>query len=370
MIKKMSSQDLNDILSDTQDKILTMNNGITTIKNDMQTKLTVLDHEISYLNTSVEQLSNAVPQDGVYILLDNNNEGLYSTYCNNVHPYFKKEPINMFNLKPVNSDAIYFKDEMKVAINGVENDFYKNILKEDTVASKKVFFEEYASSTSIATDTVGTAYIAKDNKITIRVSIDTQKAYGINKFNMIEIDPFLMKSFDIESIKIYDANDVTATKTIDAITNVGKTRIILDQKYLFRKVEFVIVPKYSTIKSGEEIIPFGLKHIYFYEADFRNDSYVELSYTSEEYIDYVNNKVDIYTPTGIITTTLLEQDIKIYLDKVNGILTTELEPSENTRKTISRNIKKIYFKVPIGQVSTTISANSTIFALKFHIENR
>lgn len=369
-IKKMSSQDFNDILSNTQDKILTMNSNISEIKNDMQTKLKIIEHEITYLSKSIDQLNSSTIQDGVYILLDNNHEGLYNTYCNNVHKYFKKTPVNMLNLKPVNSDEIYFKDEMKVAINGVENDFYKNILKEDTVSSKEIFFEEYEVNKSIKTNSLNESYVLQDNKITINISSNNQKSYGINKFNVIEIDPYLMKSFDIEAINIYDSNETTIIKTLNNINNVGKTRIILDKKYSFKKVEFIINPKYTIIKDDKEIIPFGLKHIYFYEADFRNDSYIDISHVSSDYIDYVNNKVEIYTPTGVITTTLTEQNIKIYLDKVDGILSTELEPTDNIRNIISRNIKKIYFRIPLGQDNNTVSNTSTIYGIKFFIKNR
>lgn len=369
-IKKMSSQDFNNILETTQEKILIMNNSITSIKDDMTTKLNVINHEITYLNKSMDELKHAKEQDGAYILLGNNNHGLYSTYCNNVHQYFKKDPVNIFNVKPINSTDIYFKDEAKVSINGVENDHYKNILKEDSVTSKKIFFDEYVKNTIIKTDSTGKSYIDGANTITLSVSIDQSKAYGITKFNMIEIDPFLMKSFNITSINIYDSVTSTPAKVISTLEGVGKTRIILDKKYTFKKVDFVIEPKYSLLKNGVEIIPFGLKHIYFYEADFRNDSYIDVIYESEDFLDYVNNKVIIYTPTGEIASTLTEQGIKIYLDNVNGILGTELEPTDNIRKVISRNLKKIYFRIPLGQSSATVSAISTIYGIKFFIESR
>jgi flagellin-like hook-associated protein FlgL len=369
-IKKMDSQAFNGILSDTQDKILTMNNGIAEIKDDMTTKLKVINHEIEYLNKSIDKLTNATPQDGNYILLDNNNHGLYSTYCNNIHPYFKKDPVNVFNVTPINSKDVYFKDEAKVSINGVENDFYKNILKEDTVSSKKIFFEEYTKDTIISTDTNGTSYLSGTNTINLTVLIDQQKAYGINKFNMIEIDPYLMKSFNIKAINIYSSNTATPAYTVSSIAGAGKTRIILDKKYMFYKVEFIIEPKYTVLVNEKEVIPFGLKHVYFYEVDFRSDSYIDLVYESEEYLDYVNNKVVMYTPTGSIESTLTEQGITIYLDNVNGILGTTLEPTENVRKTISRNLKKIYFRVPIGQSNSSISSTSTIYAIKFFIESR
>ena len=72
----------------------------------------------------------------------------------------------------------------------------------------------------------------------------------------------------------------------------------------------------------------------------------------------------------MVESTLSEQGIKIYLDNVNNVLGTELEPTDNIRKTISRNIKKIYFKVPLGQSNSSVSATSTIYGIKFFIESR
>jgi hypothetical protein len=369
-IQKMNSQDFNNIMTETQNKILEMNNNIDSIKSDMQTKLLVMNYEVDYLNSSLNKLSNSSVQDSSYILLDGNKHGLYSTYCNNVLPYLRKDPVNVFNVKPINSEDIYFKDEAIVTINGIQLDDYKNIIKEDTVKSKKIYFEEFVFDSFVKQDDSKTSYIDNNNTITISVSIDQQKAYGINKFNMIEIDPFLMGSFDIKTINVYDSNGTTVLKTISNISNAGKTRIILDKKYLFKKVDLVVVPKYSIIKNEVQTYPFGLKHLYFYEVDFRNDSYIDIEYDSDNFIDYVNNKVDLYTPLGIQSSTLTEQGIKIYLDNVNGVLGTELEPTDNIRKTIARNIKKIYFRVPLGQDQATISANSSIYAIRFYAENR
>jgi hypothetical protein len=365
----MSSQDFNDILEKTQNKIVTMNNEVSALKKNMEIKLKVISYEMEYLNSTIDKLSNIEKQDGKYILLDSNKEGLYECFGNNVHAYFKTKPINIFNIIPINSSDVYYKEEAKVKINGAENEYYNNILKEDTVKSKEIYFEEKAFINDIISQD-SAEYLNKDNRITISVEKDKEKSYGYSKFNIIEIDPYLVNSFDIEKILIYDVNDVTPTITLEGINNVNKTRILLDKKYNFNKVEFIINPKFITERNGEKIIPFGLKHIYFLNADFRNDSYIELEYNSDEFIDYITNKVNIYTPEGIVETTLTEQGIKVYLDKINGVLTTEQEPTNNIRKTISRNVNKLYFYVPIGQSSNTISAINSIYAFKFFITHR
>ena len=354
MIKKMSSQDFNDILENTQNKIVTMNNNISSLKKDMELKLKIISYEMEYLNSNINKINNTEKKDDDYILLSNLNEGLYECFGTNIHAYFKTKPINLFNIIPINSLDIFYKDEAKVKINDVENDYFDNILKADNYKDKEIFFEELPYNES------------EDNNIKLTIYKNRQKQYGYSKFNIIEIDPYIIGSFDIEKILIYDLNDNNPSVTLTNIQAVNKTRILLDKKYDFNKIEIFIKPKFISTKNDEKIIPFGLKHIYLLEADFRNDSYIEIKYQTDSYIDYINNKVDIYTPEGIITTTLTEQGIKIYLDKIKDTLNNEQEPTN----TISRNVNTLYFYIPLKQSDNTISSTNSIYAFKFYIEKR
>ena len=58
MIKKMSSQDFNDILENTQNKIVTMNNNISSLKKDMELKLKIISYEMEYLNSNINKINN------------------------------------------------------------------------------------------------------------------------------------------------------------------------------------------------------------------------------------------------------------------------------------------------------------------------
>lgn len=381
MIKKMNSHDFNNILTEATDKIEVISNEVSNIKNNIDKKLLIIKHETEYLSETLYKMSyQSSDQEGTYIMLNDNHVGLYNSYSNVVHAHFKKEPINIFNLKSINTDVPYFRDEVLVSINGVSTDYYKNILKSDGHPNKEIFFEEYPNKSEIIKDEEGNNQIKEDNQLEISIEVDKQKVIGISKFNMIEIDPYLYQSFDIDSIDVYGENYDKPLYSTNKIERVGKTRIILDKKYDFKKVVFKITPKYTAINNGEQIKPFGLKHIYFYEADFRNDSYILIQYNSSKFIDYIKNDLEIVTPYGKFSSTLKEEGIKIFLEYNNGTLENEQEPSTGIKKPVARNLKTIYFKVPIGNDSVNkvigienpnyINYRDSLIALKLFVENR
>ena len=380
MIKKMSSHDFNNILKDANNKIEDISTSISDIKNNIDKKLSIITHENEYLNHCIDSMlfkqQESIENSGndinsVFVLLGDNHKGLYESYSNVVHAFFKKEPLNIFNLKSVTNPKPYFRDEVLVSINGVTTDYYKNILMADNYSNKEIFFEEYSSKGEIVKNSLGESSVEKNDTITLSIEVDKKKVIGVSKFNMIEIDPYLYKSFDIEKIEVFGEDYTKPIYTSEKMESVGKTRIILDKKYDFKKVTFTITPKYSLIKDGIDIIPFGLKHIYFYEADFRNDSYIIIKYDSENFIDHIKNDIKVITPYDNYSSSLKEQGIKIYLENNNGVLENEQEPSLNIKKPIARNLKRIYFKVPIGNTITKVDKyRESIIALKLYIENR
>ena len=362
-IKKMSSQDYNNILKNATDKIENISNEMKTIKNDMQKKATIIKHEQEYLSYLYEKSIYALKEDDMFIFLNNvKNKGLYDGYSNVAHAYFKQTPINVFNLKVVNGNESYFRDEVKVTINDVEDDYFKNILKAETVKDKEIFFEEYEFNSAINLQEDGTPIKDTDNKSRIVMEVNKDKVIGTSKFNIIEIDPYLYRSFDIDSIEIYTDETDVPTATLNNLKNVGKTRYILDKKYEFKKVVFNIAHNYSTISNGKVIYPFGIKHIFFLEADFRNDSYIVLKYSSDDYIDDVNNKVTVVTATGERMSSLTEEGIRIFLSNNNGMLENEQAPSNEIKKPIARNLKELFIRVPLK--------NESIIGYKFTINKR
>lgn len=362
-IKKMSSQDYNNILKNATDKIEKISEEMNAVKNDMQKKVKIINYEQEYLSHLFEKNAYLSKEEDTFIFLNNkNNKGLYNVYSNVAHAYFKQTPINVFNLKVVNGNESFFRDEVKVTINEVEDDYFKNILKAETVKDKEIFFEEYEFEKAINVTEDITPIETVNNKSTIVMEVNKEKVIGTSKFNIIEIDPYLYKSFDIDSIEIYTDETDTPATTLNNLKNVGKTRFILDKKYEFKKVIFNLTHNYSTITNGKVIYPFGIKHIFFLEADFRNDSHVIINYSSEDYIDDIKDRVIVVTATGERISSLTEEGIRIFLSNNNGMLENEQEPSNDIKKPIARNIREVYFKVPLK--------NEAVIGYKFTINKR
>lgn len=347
-IKKMSSQEYNDILDKAIKKIENISNETKDIKNDIYTKIKIVNYEQEYLTYLYEKKSFGIEKNNSFIFLNNgNNAGLYETYSNVTHAYFKQTPINIFNLKVIDGKESYFRDEVDVEINGIKDDFFKNILKANDVKDKEIFFQEYEFKKSIKLTDEKKPIEEINNHSTITINVDKDKVMGVSKFNIIEIDPFLYKSFDIDAIEIYTDDMEIPTVTLNNIKEVGKTRFILQQKYDFKKVVFKITHNYHTYVDGKDIYPFGLKHLFFYEADFRNDSYIIVNYISDDYIDDIKDVITVITSTNKRESTLTEEGIKIYLANNNGMLEDEQEPSNDIKKPIARNLKSLYINIPL-----------------------
>ena len=362
-IKKMSSQEYNKILEESTKKIESISEDMKVVKNDMYKKVNIIKYEQEHLNYIHDKTTYATAQEDTFVFLnDTRHLGLFNGYSNVVHAYFKQDPINVFNLKVVNGQESYFRDEVKVSINDIEDDIFKNILKAEDVKDKEIFFEEYEAKSAIKQLEDGTPMEYTNSIIKVVVEVDKTKAIGTSKFNMIEIDPYLYKSFDIQTLNIYTDESETPTVTMNNIEKVGKTRIILDKKYEFKKVEFVIDLKFVSNINGKSILPFGIKHLFFLEADFRSDSYIITNYKSDDYIDDVKDSIEVITPLGKRKSSLSEEGIRIFLSMNNGMLENEQEPSNEIKKPIARNLKSIFFHIPLK--------NECVTGYKFLINKR
>ena len=359
-IKKMSSQDFNDILKNATDKIQSVSEEMTTIKNDIQKKLAVIQYEQEYLGYQNSKIVSASPKEDSFLFLNTGkNDGLYEGFSNVVHAAYKNTPINIFNLRVSGGTKDYFRDEANVIINGIQDEYFKNILKADTIADKEIFFEEYKAKTAIKTQSEGSIIEEKQDRTIITIERNEANAIGTSSFNVIEIDPYLYRSFDFEKIEVFTDDSEKPAAVISDVKNVGKTRIILDKKYVFKKVVFTVAHNYSISKNGEKIHPFGIKHLFFLEADFRKDSYIVVPYHSEEYINDVDNSIQVTTATGTRMSTVDDEGIEIYLSYDYGMLSNPQEASTIIKKPIARNLKNIYFKIPL-RMESIVGYNFTI----------
>lgn len=348
MIPKVSSSELNDILIDSKKKLDSLSVDFSDTKKNIEKKLKIINYENEYLNKKLMDFNNGgyVNKKNTIICSNNfiNEISHFDQYGNTVHAELIKTPINVFNLEVSALNEFYFREDVSVTVNDKNAEVNLSILKHDML-NKEIFFNEYSN-----------------NKIKIEITLNDLSSYfGSTRFNCIEIDPFLQGSFDIDNIEIYEfKDDGTVDTSIEptiysGIIDVGKERIVLDRKMKFYKVVFNITINYSTIKNEEEVFPFGIKHIYFYDMDFKNSSYITATITSDNYIAYIKNRFEVLSPFGRTSNKLDNTNIRLYLDKEGDTLYNEIEPSDDDEaQEIARNVKTIYAKIPLAETESII----------------
>jgi hypothetical protein len=348
-IPKMNSQGLNNILVKAQAGIAEVNSKIDNIKNDIQTKMSITDYIIGYISNQIEFTSlHAFNKDVFTKVFARDCSGQFESYGSTIHPGFIKAPINLFNLKISGSGNIFFRNDVKVKVNGIVNKVgepnYENILKHDSIKDKEVLFHAF-----------------EQRDVEFEVYID-KNLLGSSKFNMIEIDSFLPGSYDIVDILVYEnaASDVSVS--YGKVVKAGKQRIVLPNKVNLSRVVFKLKLNHEVMVGDKKIYPFGFKHIYFYDADFKIDSYAIATITANAPIAIIKDSIGIIKPSGPYMSEIKDNDIHVYMDNVNGTLETEIYPSTPTqRNELARNTNTVYAKIPI---------NTAYIGMSFEVETR
>jgi hypothetical protein len=341
----LDSQAYNDIFKNAQEKFdMEMLKREKIIEN-MSKKLMIINYTNEFINNKIDTMGVGMINAEAYhnnklVVFDKNISGMFNQYGYMIHPRFKSEPIDIFNLKLTDGNSM-FKNSLICRYNdNVEKGAqYLNLLVSDTSISKEILFEKNTSEiTTISYE------IDPNNKVSL----------GTMRFNVIEIDPYISGAYDIEQINIYTMNTDTASVNavpsveIKNVQTIGKTRIILNKKVRFSKVEFVFKNNFKTDMGGLNIYPFGLKHIHFYEANFLDNSSVVIPIYSNDYFEYIYNDITLYSAEGKIETTADYYNIEFYTDYDNNTLTGKVYTSSDAQSyRIIKNTKVLYAKVPL-----------------------
>lgn len=347
-IPKMSSKELNNILTKAQTDFEDARQRIELIKIDMLEKNIVLRNEQEYtfhqmmkLREMIENSEDSNKLKGVAnkALFFNNPtlEGIFESYGSVVHPRFLRPPINVFNLMTANGPM--FRDDVYVSINGEKTQRSKHILMHDNSPAKSIVFNEY-----------------DDDILVLNILTDIGYVLGDTDFNVIELDPYLPGSFDIIKLEIFTdkmniEQGVEPDFEIENMNNVGKTRIVLDRKYPVVEVTFTIRLKF---KNHNGKYPFGLKHLYFLNADFDPNSYVVAKIEKNDFIQTISDEAFLKNQFEKRLISLREEGIKLYLTNTNGVLEYELPTSrQHEQNELARNTKEFYVRVPLQSSAIT-----------------
>lgn len=348
--KKLSSRDLMSLLDNTYSRISTMEENIASLKLNLDSRLSVIRNMQEYENKKMTDLADLI-ENGKWIeqankiVLANANiiSGQYNIFGSSVHPAFLKDPIDILNYKTVNGYA--FKDNAIVSINETAKPKYIGALQHDSILDQDICFEEFDTP-----------------NLEIEIKINPGKLLGSTNFNLIELVPFIPGSFDISNIEVYSLqgyymDDMTPDSSItNTIHNVGATRILIDRTITMYKVKFNVKINY---KNRNGAYPFGIKHIYFLNANFNTDSYIVVKSDQVKYIDIISENLTVVDQTGKVDTTCKEEGLELFIEWDNGIGIDPITTSKGINNNpLPRDIKSFYIKYPIKRSTNSIQFNS------------
>lgn len=335
----VNSLDMMEKFNKSLSDIENINNNLDDITNKINTKIKIINTHNFFLNQLMEnlRLENGSFKNNRLIFKHKSSNivgGNFSSYGQVVHSAFAKLPNSLFNF--VTETGPIYKDNGIVEFynkGDEENKDYKyeysNILKHESDKTKKDVFKVY-----------------EQDRITMAIQLNIGSLSNSTLTNMIEICPYIPGSFSIEAIRIftidqyYSNNMLLPEKTINKVySKVGATRIQLDKKYNIYRIEFDIRLEFEM--NG---YPFGLRHIYFYNADMNTENdYIVAEVNQDDYIAYVGQDISLITTSGNINTTADNYGVEYYMFFDNDTLQTPLS------NPIARNIKKFYAKIPLKE---------------------
>ena len=337
----LNSQEYNDIFKQAQEKFDSEMLKRDKMLTDMNKKLMIINYANEFMNDKMDRINAGIYYNNKLKVFDQEVSGSYNQYGYMIHPKFKSDPIDIFNLKLADGNSM-FKDSIVICKvdGGEDNAIYKNLLVNETSPSKEIVFEER---------------IKPDITISYEIDSEVKVSLGTMRFNVIEIDPFISGAYDIDKIEIFTMDSSTAaiaempSLIIESIENIGKTRIVLNEKVKFSKVVFHFsVRDFATEINNIQIYPFGLKHIHFYEANFLEDSCAIVPIRSNDYFEYIYNDIVLYSAQGKIETTAEYYNIEFYTDFENNTLTGRVYTSSEAQAyRIVKNTKVLYAKIPL-----------------------
>jgi len=369
MIPKPNSLTLMNMIDETVERAKRIESDLADIKKQTETKLAILNTCYAVANQTLESLENAVTEkarqeDTVVFALDANkvkgnrvigSQG-YTQYGQTAHASFVSLPSQVFNI--LTDTGPIFKDNGTVKFITEENgeDYkyrYCNILKQESDPSKEDVF-----------------HIFSTGQVTLRIETQPSHLIGGARCNMVELCPYLPGTFSIREIRVwtidqYLSNDLDVPAYISpesvSYNNLGAARFYLDaadhRTLQIYRVEFDLI-----IQQQENGYPFGLKHIYFYDADMDTaNSYIIVKIEKDSYIGSVSRTVTVTTPEGRATVQPKQYGysddpdnyIRFYMLYENGLLQNELVYDN----AIARNITSFYVKIPLFKPIKAISFN-------------
>lgn len=318
-----------------------MSRYIDSLKDGNRINETIFDGE-TVLRKNIYNSNKILFADTNKVLEANSN---YEKYGNCIHP---KIIGNLDNLLNFNSAAGYiFKNSATVSINEEVKEEYIDVLKHDTILNKMPTFSQYSSDT-----------------VTLTIEFPDNPIVGSATCNAIEISPFLAGASILKNITIITTPETQLTNkaiVIDYDQPLEDTRILFDNTY---SIKTMVLNFKLTFVNNLGMYPFGLRHIYLYNANFdTKNSNIVIKNEYQNLIKYINDNIVISDQTADEVgnryskhnTTCSEMDIKLYSYLSNGNLLYPIEThARDIINQISRNTKVFYADIPVKKAMYSI----------------
>lgn len=314
---------------------------IDSLKDGNRINETIFDGE-TVLKKNIYNANKILFVDTNKVLEANSN---YEKYGNCIHP---KIVGNLDNLLNFNSAAGYiFKNSATVSINEEVKEEYIDVLKHDTILNKMPTFFQYSSDT-----------------VTLTIEFPDNPIVGSATCNAIEISPFLAGASILKNITIITTPGTQLSNkaiVIDYDQPLEDTRILFDNTY---SIKTMVLNFKLTFVNNLGMYPFGLRHIYLYNANFdTKNSNIVIKNEYKNLIKYINDNIVISDQTADEvgnryskhSTTCSEMDIKLYSYLSNGNLLYPIEThTRDIVNQISRNTKVFYADIPVKKAMYSI----------------
>lgn len=318
-----------------------MSRYIDSLKDGNRINETIFDGE-TVLKKNIYNANKILFADTNKVLEANSN---YEKYGNCIHP---KIVGNLDNLLNFNSAAGYiFKNSATVSINEEVKEEYIDVLKHDTILNKMPTFSQYSSDT-----------------VTLTIEFPDNPIVGSATCNAIEISPFLAGASILKNITIITTSGTQLSNkaiVIDYDQPLEDTRILFDNTY---SIKTMVLNFKLTFVNNLGMYPFGLRHIYLYNANFdTKNSNIVIKNEYKNLIKYINDNIVISDQSADEVgnryskhnTTCSEMDIKLYSYLSNGNLLYPIEThTRDIVNQISRNTKVFYADIPVKKAMYSI----------------
>lgn len=318
-----------------------MSRYIDSLKDGNRINETIFDGE-TVLKKNIYNANKILFADTNKVLEANSN---YEKYGNCIHP---KIVGNLDNLLNFNSAAGYiFKNSATVSINEEVKEEYIDVLKHDTILNKMPTFYQYSSDT-----------------VTLTIEFPDNPIVGSATCNAIEISPFLAGASILKNVTIITTPGTQLSNkaiVIDYDQPLEDTRILFDNTY---SIKTMVLNFKLTFVNNLGMYPFGLRHIYLYNANFdTKNSNIVIKNEYKNLIKYINDNIVISDQSADEVgnryskhnMTCSEMDIKLYSYLSNGNLLYPIEThTRDIVNQISRNTKVFYADIPVKKAMYSI----------------